>query len=147
MSLREIYGRLCKDELSIVRRAAAMAFINVAKHVDAESLGGEVLELLKVLSTDESQTIQVIAIEFLSTFAGLLRKAHNSAALTAELLPLVKAYSDDPSWKIRQALSKKFGMFSTCFTPQEVADDVFPAVIHLVQDNESEVLTIFRLGF
>lgn len=142
MSLREIYGRLCKDELSIVRRAAAMAFINVAKHVDAESLGGEVLELLKVLSTDESQTIQVIAIEFLSTFAGLLRKVHNSAALTTELLPLVKAYSDDPSWKIRQALSKKFGLFSTCFTPQEVADDVFPAIIHLVQDNESEVRSI-----
>ena len=139
ISLREIFGRLCKDELSIVRRAAATSFINVAKHVDSETLGGEMLDLLKTLCTDESQTIQVIGVEFISTFATLLRKAHNAAALTSEIIPLVKAYSEDASWKIRQALSRKFGLFATCFTPQETSDDIFPAIIHLVQDNESEV--------
>jgi len=120
IALREIYGRLCKDELSIVRRAAAMEFINVAKHVDSETLGGEMVELLKVLCTDESQTIQVVAIEFLSTFSGLLKKAHNSTALSNEVLSLIKSYSDDNSWKIRQALSKKFGLFAPNFLPTEV---------------------------
>lgn len=142
IALREIYGRLCKDELSIVRRAAATSFIHLAKHVDADTLAGEMLELIKALSTDESQTIQVIGIENLAAYAGFLKKLNNSAVLSSEILPMVKAYSDDPSWKIRQALSKNFGLLATCFTPIEVADDVYPALIHLVQDNEAEVRSV-----
>ncbi len=104
VTLREIYARLCKDELPIVRRAAALVFISIAQISDRDSVSGEFLELLKLLCADESQTIQIVAVESLSVYAGLLKKYDNTTALSADLLLLVKQYSEDPSWKLRQAV-------------------------------------------
>lgn len=141
-SILEIYGRLCKDELPIVRRAASLEFIHVAELVDSEVLSGECLNILNALLTDESQTIQVVAIEFLSPFSVLLRKHNNVTALTNEILPQVKSYSDSPSWKVRQALSKKYGAYATSFLPAEVSTDVFTGLIHLILDPEPEVRSL-----
>ncbi len=140
--LRDIYNRLCKDELPIVRRAASIAFIPLARIVDTEILFGEMLALLKALAADESQTIQVVAIESIVPFAQLLKKNNNASALTTDILPLVKSFADDPSWKIRLALSKGFNTFVTIFAASEISADVFPSLIHLIQDPEPEVRSV-----
>jgi serine/threonine-protein phosphatase 2A regulatory subunit A len=142
VSLREIYTRLCKDELSIVRRAASLAFIHIAKVADPETLSGEFLELLKLLCQDESQTIQVTAVESLCTYAGLLKKIDNTTALSADLLLLVKTYAEDPSWRIRQSMSKQYSLFAACFSANEVSEEVFPSLVHLVHDPEPEVRSV-----
>lgn len=142
VSLREIYTRLCKDELSIVRRAASLAFIKIAKVADPETLSGEFLELLKLLCQDESQTIQVTAVESLCIYAGFLKKIDSTTALSADLLLLVKTYAEDPSWRIRQSLSKQYSLFSTCFSANEVSEEVFPSLVHLVHDPEPEVRSV-----
>jgi serine/threonine-protein phosphatase 2A regulatory subunit A len=140
--LRDIYNRLCKDELPIVRRAACIAFIHLARIVDVDILFGEFLALLKALTADESQTIQVIAIESLVPFGNLLKKHNNTSALTTDVLPLVKAFADDPSWKLRLALAKGYSQFCTIFAAAEISADVFPALIHLIQDPEPEVRSL-----
>lgn len=138
--LREIYGRLCKDEMPLVRRAAASNLLRLAGLVDAEVLQGELCQLLKTLIGDESSNVQTIAVESISTYAQLLKKVDGSSlVLTNEFIPFIKTFSDDPSWRLRQAISKGYGSFAKCFMEAEVSSEVFPALIHLVLDPEAEV--------
>lgn len=141
--LREIYGRLCKDELPIVRRAAMSVFMRFSALLDGEILVTEFLNLLKTLINDESQTIQVMAIESLGAYAILLKKSPGgSSILTNDFIPYVKQYSDDPSWKLRQGLARGYGTLAQSFAQAEVSSEIFPALIHMVLDPEPEVRTL-----
>lgn len=141
--LREIYGRLCKDEMPIVRNNAANCFVTFAQIVnDSEIIFNEFLSLLKLLLGDENQIIQVLGIEALAPYALLLKKFNHSTVLSTDFLNYIKTYCDDPSWRIRQALCKKYSLFSQSFVPAEVNTDIFPSLLHLVLDPEPEVRTI-----
>lgn len=140
--LREIYGRLCRDELPIVRRAAANVFHSFSKLVDAETLTGEFTSLMKALIADDSQTIQVAAVENLAQFTVLLKKANATSILTTDFLPMVKSFADDQSWRIRLGLAKGFGVFASSFLPAEVSSDILPSLAHLSLDPEPEVRTL-----
>lgn len=139
---REIYTRLCKDELTIVRRAAALQVMKVAPLLPTDVLAGDYLALVQMLVSDESQTIQVAAIEQLSDYALLLKEHNQVSPLTNEILPLVKTFSDSTSWKVRQALSKKYGTFAKAFLAAEVSAEVYTWVINLIQDPEPEVRSV-----
>lgn len=140
--LREIYGRLCRDELPIVRRGGALVFQNFSKLVDTELLTNEFLTLLKTFLADESQTVQVIGVENLASYSALLKKGNATSILTADILPMVKSYADDHSWRIRQALVKGFGQFASVFLAAEVSTDVLPSLGHLALDPEPDVRTL-----
>jgi serine/threonine-protein phosphatase 2A regulatory subunit A len=118
-------------------------FLRFCGMVDTEVLTNEFLNLLKTLIIDESQTIQVMAIEVLTGYAALLKKASGGGAiLTNDFLPYIKQFSDDPSWRLRQGLAREYGKFSTSFAQAEVTTEVFPALIHMVLDPEPEVRTL-----
>jgi serine/threonine-protein phosphatase 2A regulatory subunit A len=140
--LREIYGRLCRDELPIVRRAGSLAFQNFCKLVDSEILSNEFLTLLKTILADESQVIQVIGVENLASYSTLLKKCNATAILSNEILPMVKNYSDDHSWRTRQSLVKGFGQFALVFLPAEVSSEVLTSLGHMALDPEPDVRTL-----
>jgi serine/threonine-protein phosphatase 2A regulatory subunit A len=141
--LREIYGRLCKDEMPIVRSNAANYFIALSTIInDSEIINNEFLNLLKALLVDESQIIQVIAIECLASYSILLKKFNHSAVISSDFLTYIKTYCDDNSWRIRQALCKKFSLFSQSFAVTEINSDVLPSLLHMVLDPEPEVRTL-----
>jgi len=142
MSVREFYTRLCKDELSIVRRAAALQFYKLATQIPNDALSGDYLALMHTLVSDESQVIQVVVIEQLCSFSALLKERNLVNALSTEVLPLVKSFADSTSWKVRQALSKKYGTFATAFLAAEVSSDLFTCLINLIQDPEPEVRSL-----
>lgn len=137
--LREIYTRLCKDEMPIVRRVATLNIMRVAGLVDNDVLHGEMSVLVKALLADESQVVQALAVEYIAPFALLLKKTEGIHVLSNDILPFVKAFSDDPSWRVRQSISKGYGSFAKSFMQAEVSADVFPALIHLSLDPEAEV--------
>lgn len=138
-TVRDIFTRLCRDELPIVRRAASGAFVDVAKLSDPASLTGDLLSLLKTLVADENQTIQVNGVAAIPTYAKLLKAVNATGPLSSDVLPLVRAFADDPSWRVRLALSKDYGVFATTFAPADVSADVFASLIQLIQDPEPEV--------
>lgn len=140
--VRDIYARLCKDELPIVRRAAALQFLKLSQYLEADALIGDFFTLFNTLVNDESQTVQIIAIEMLAPYATLLKTFNHNALLTSDVLSTIKTFTDSQSWKMRQSLAKKFGMFAKIFSVQEVTSDVFPCLINLVQDPEPEVRSI-----
>lgn len=141
--LREIYGRLCKDEMPIVRGQAAYFFIPFAQIInDSEIIYNEFLSLLKTLIADESQVIQVLGVEALAPYSLLLKKFNHTTIISNEFLNYIKTYCDDSSWKMRQALCKKFSLFAQSFTSSEVSTDIFPALLHMVLDPEPEVRSV-----
>jgi serine/threonine-protein phosphatase 2A regulatory subunit A len=140
--VRDIYARLCKDELPIVRRAAALQFVKLSQYLDADALVGDFFTLFNTLVNDESQTVQIIALEVLAPYSALLKTFNHNALLTSDVLSTIKTFTDSQSWKMRQSLAKKFGMFAKIFTVQEVTSDIFPCLINLVQDPEPEVRSI-----
>ena len=141
--LREIYMRLVIDELPMVRRAAAQVFLKVANEAESEVVLDDYLQVMKSFATDEYQTVRVIGTENLLPFLKLLKKLDTPEAVAAasELLPIVKAAGEDLSWRIRLAISKDYGDFAEMFTAEEVANEIFPLGVHLIQDNEPDVRT------
>ena len=107
-SIREIYSTLCRDEMIMVKRAAAIALPKLAEHVEDEILSGDLLQLLKLMTADEYQNIRVISIENCVPYSLLLHKANVSAAAGLELIPIIRGATDDHSWKVRLAISKNF---------------------------------------
>ena len=62
-----------------------------------------------------------------------------TAILLSEILPLLKAFSEDPSWRVRQAVLGEFTTFVRMFSAVEVKNDIFPMIVKLLHDNEPEV--------
>lgn len=141
--LREIYGRLCKDEMPNVRNAAANFFVALSQIVnDSEIIYNEFLTLLKTLIGDESQIIQVVGIEAIAPYGLLLKKFNHITIISNDFLNYIKTYCDDSSWRIRQALCRKFSLFAQSFTISEINTDIFPALLHMVLDPEPEVRVV-----
>ena len=142
--LREAFIRLCKDELPIVRRAASAQFVQLIPMLDSEALSSEFLQLLQTICGDENQTVQVSGVEAIAPYCALLKKggSNSTTILTSDLLGMVKSFTDSTSWKIRQALSRRFGVFATAFLPAEVTADIFTCLIHLILDPEPEVRSL-----
>lgn len=190
--LKDIYIRLCKDELPIVRRAASQQLLTFSEVIctnqNAGILGGglastvipppksttssanilqpnynslsltsfsnvnfltspeviqlisqDFLTLLLSLLTDDDQTTQVTAFESLSRFTLLLKKLNCVTQISNDILPAVKNFSEDPSWKIRLALVKYFKLFAYSFTPAEISTHLFSCLVSLALDNETDV--------
>lgn len=138
--VQEVYFALCKDEMPIVRRAAAATFPKIAPLVDKSAQAGEFLQILKSLSSpDEHPTVKILAAQCYIDFIQLLN--HNEQAETAyeDLINFVKNSVDDHSWRIRLAVVENFGALAVCFSPEVVAAEIFHCFTTLLQDPEADV--------
>lgn len=140
-ALREVYNKLIADELPMVRRSAALSFIKLSSYAEPEALTTEFLQMMKATASDEHATVRVTATLSLNEFASLLKKVPSSSSALTDLLPTIKAAVEDPSWRIRQGISKNYVTFATSYSGQEVKNDLFPGGILLMQDSEPEVRT------
>lgn len=138
--VQEVYFALCKDEMPIVRRAAASTFSKIAPLVEKSAQAGEFLQILKSLSApEEHPTVKILAAECYIDFIQLLN--HNEQAETAyeDLINFVKNSVDDHSWRIRLAVVENFGALAVCFSPEVVSAEIFHCFTTLLQDSEAEV--------
>ena len=139
MVFMEIFARLCADDLSMVRKAGVNAFLRTSSFASAALQSGEFLQLFKTLLNDESQSVKVAAIEYMAPYTLALKKIDAMAVMTTELLKVIKLATDDPSWRVRLAISKTFGTYASVFDPTDVLTELFPAAIHMIQDPEPDV--------
>jgi serine/threonine-protein phosphatase 2A regulatory subunit A len=140
-TIREIYAKYVQDEMSMVRRAASQCFIRLASLMDHELVQTDMLALMKSTAIDEHPSVKVTAVENLHQFCTLLKKIDAPASVISEIVPTVKATADDPSWRVRLAISKTFGNFAASVPSADVTNDVYPSAINLIQDPEPEVRT------
>jgi serine/threonine-protein phosphatase 2A regulatory subunit A len=139
-AIQELYQTLCRDEMTIVRRAAAIAFPKILKHVDPPLQSTEYLELLKAFSSaDEHLTVRTLIVQSFLGYCQQLTKSNVLSNILEEIVPVIKGAADDTSWKIRLAIVKDFGQFASCFPRETVVTDIFPSFVHLIQDSEADV--------
>ena len=139
-AVKEVYLALCRDDMAIVRRAAAQAFAKVVTVASPELQASDFLEVLKSLSgLDEHQTVRILAIQTYVPYCLLLEQNGVIRGPTEDLVALIKAAVDDPSWKVRLSIVKDFGSLATCFPADVVSAEVFTCFVHLLQDSEADV--------
>jgi len=144
-SIREIYTALSRDEMIMVRRAAALAFPKMAVIVEPDVKTGEMLQLLKAMAADEHQNVKIIGIENCISYSTVLNEIGTSGTAGLELIPIIRSSTDDPSWKVRNAVSKTYGSLAPCFPADVVSAELLPGLVNLLQDSESDV-RIFTLS-
>lgn len=135
----ESFKLLATDELSMVRRGAASNIVKLAKECAAGPVVSEIVELMKIMLTDENLAVRVIAFESLGLLSLEMKRLSVSTPLMSDFAKLIHAASDDPSWKIREVVAKNFGIYATSFPASAVASDIFPALIAAQQDGEEDV--------
>jgi len=98
-------------------------------------------QVIKSFATDEYPTVRLIGTENLLPYLKALKVigSDDATAAAAELLPIVKAAVEDPSWRVKLAISKDFGAYADVFSPDEVASEIFPSALRLIQDQEPDV--------
>jgi serine/threonine-protein phosphatase 2A regulatory subunit A len=139
-AIQDIYLALGRDEMTIVRRAAALAFPKILRHADPSAQSSQYLDLIKNMNTpEEHPTVKEIAIQNYVAFFTTLRASNALASIMNEIVPLVKLAADDSSWKVRLAIAKDFGSLAECFPQDIVSSEIFPSFIHLIQDSEADV--------
>eukprot|EP00602_Paraphysomonas_sp_CaronLab_P003524 CAMPEP_0185025596 /NCGR_PEP_ID=MMETSP1103-20130426/8491_1 /TAXON_ID=36769 /ORGANISM="Paraphysomonas bandaiensis, Strain Caron Lab Isolate" /LENGTH=554 /DNA_ID=CAMNT_0027558833 /DNA_START=228 /DNA_END=1892 /DNA_ORIENTATION=- len=142
-AVQDIYFGLCRDDMAIVRRAAALAFPKVVKLAEPSAQSAEFLELLKSLSSpDEHQTVRILAVQSYVSYCKTLTESNVMAPVVGEVGPLVKAAVDDNSWKVRLAIVNEYGVFASCFPAEYVTAEIFPSFVHLLQDSEADVRSL-----
>ena len=140
----ELYAnKVLTDEMSIVKRAAANSFIKTVRYcTDARAKSNEFLAMMKSILNDEVASVKIIGIENLSTYATILKENGSADVLSTDILPLVKAATEDASWMVRKTISQRYGLFAKCFSKEEVTETVFPGLMLLVQDQEPDVRSL-----
>eukprot|EP00607_Mallomonas_marina_P008856 CAMPEP_0182423938 /NCGR_PEP_ID=MMETSP1167-20130531/10037_1 /TAXON_ID=2988 /ORGANISM="Mallomonas Sp, Strain CCMP3275" /LENGTH=561 /DNA_ID=CAMNT_0024603325 /DNA_START=176 /DNA_END=1864 /DNA_ORIENTATION=- len=144
-SIREIYSALSRDEMIMVRRAAALALPKMAAIVEPEVKTGELLQLLKTMAADEHQNVKIVGIENCISYSLVLHEMNAATTVGMELVPIIRSSTDDPSWKVRNAVSKTYGSLAPCFPAEVVSTELLPGMVNLLQDSEADV-RIFTLS-
>ncbi|TYZ68847.1 hypothetical protein PybrP1_001847, partial [[Pythium] brassicae (nom. inval.)] len=126
--LRDFFQVLCNDETPMVRRAAAS---NIGK----EHLNAMVLPLFRALTTDDQDSVRLLAIESSAAIAQLLTPDENAQ----HVLPIVRASVEDRSWRVRFSVAKDFFPLSRAMGSQITESELLACFTNLLQDAEAEV--------
>lgn len=136
-ALMQTFGELSRDEILIVRRATATVIPRLAGFCTSAQMM-ELCQMHKQLCADESSAVQVTAINNSAAIAKVFKDKGATDALS-ELVPLIKAESEDHSWCIRTAVAQNYGDFAEVFSEHDLTTEVFPALGTLLLDPESDI--------
>lgn len=137
--LRNTYGRLLRDEMHIVRRAAVSKFSEMFSIASSPVQIEWFIPLLKEISVDENAAVKVLAVEGYELITKSLHASGSSALLVSELIPLIKAASSDESWKVRLTTAKMYGGLVTRIPADVCKSELFPGAMKLLMDNETDI--------
>ena len=100
--LMKMYDVLSKDETPQVRKQAAIVLNDMIKLIPKVS-ETELLNIFSRFYKDEQDTVRMQGIDSCVCFAHQLPPAK----VTAFLLPYIKKFADDKSWRIRYLIADK----------------------------------------
>ena len=101
--LRQFYIDLCRDDMPMVRRAAAANFARFAQVIDPYFVKSEFVAIIQSLTTDSQDAVKVSAVECAGKVIALLKNDDVSRSL----LPAMKTAAEDKkSWRLRFALAE-----------------------------------------
>jgi serine/threonine-protein phosphatase 2A regulatory subunit A len=141
--IRDVFYRLQGDENVMVRVMGVNVFLEMVAVCDGgPETTTELLAALRTFLGDSSSCISESAISLLPHFTVKLHELEMGSVIRSELLPIIKDLAESGSWRVRQAVTKDFGMYVTAFDKEMVVEELFPVIVSLLKDLESEVRQI-----
>jgi len=138
----KLFRDLSKDDTPMVRRAAASNLGDLGKAVSqigTELLEQEIIPVARELGDDEQDSVRLLVVENAATIARLVPADHSSR--TEILLPLVRGFVADKSWRVRYMVADQLGDLCDAFGEKPTTEDLLPGFIALLKDSEAEVRT------
>jgi serine/threonine-protein phosphatase 2A regulatory subunit A len=133
--IRQKFIELCNEETPMVRRAIASKIGEFATFVEKDIVINELIPIFKQLSTDEQDSVKVLALESLKSIAKILNASENKT----HALPIIIAATEDKSWKIRLALAKNFAQLAEAFGKEITDISLIQIFTNLLKDSETDV--------
>jgi len=137
--LRTSFAQLCRDDTPMVRRAASAHLGHLARSVHAasepEHLHSDLLPLFAALSSDEQDSVRLLAVENCVQLGKLLSTAENHSAV----LPVMRAVSQDKSWRVRYVVAEHFCELAEQMGTEVTRAELVPTFVALLKDGEAEV--------
>merc|ERR1712060_945635 len=125
----------------MVRRAASS---NLGKLATAVHTAGEtnhfktdLLPLFAALSADDQDSVRLLAVENCVRVGKLLSVAENEQAV----LPIIRAVSQDKSWRVRYVVGEHFCELVPAVGDEVTRLEMLPTFVRLLGDVEAEVRT------
>lgn len=136
--LRVLFGKLCEDDMPMVRRSAAANLGKLAAQGTAETIKAEYMKMFTLLAGDDQDNVRPLAIEAALHFAKLL-SAEDSASL---IIPALHEASKDRSWRVRHIVAEKYPALQEALGAEASRTELAPMLVRLLQDQEKEVRMI-----
>lgn len=146
-----LFQALCSDDTPMVRRAAASnigvclssEFVaqqyrtnwlvfgpkKFAPTLEKEHISALVIPLFRALTSDDQDSVRLLAIESSSAIADLLSPEENSQFV----LPIVRASVEDRSWRVRFSIAKDFFPLSRAMGKQITESELLACFTNLLQ--------------
>nr|CAA57527.1 65 kDa regulatory subunit of protein phosphatase 2A [Arabidopsis thaliana] len=133
--LRATYSQLCKDDMPMVRRAAASNLGKFATTVESTFLIAEIMTMFDDLTKDDQDSVRLLAVEGCAALGKLLEPQD----CVARILPVIVNFSQDKSWRVRYMVANQLYELCKAVGPDCTRTDLVPAYVRLLRDNEAEV--------
>lgn len=130
--LRNIYFKLCDEDLPLIKRSAVKEFGHLCMVMEKEVVNPDMINYFKKFM-NESDSIRVL---LLSSLLQLVKLFQNTD-LQRINVQVVVAASDDKSWRVRHELAKLFPQLIDGFGTQ--INELLPTFANLIKDSETEV--------
>lgn len=135
---------VCRDDIPMVRRAAASNLKNIIPLLSAETISTVVIDLYKFLASDNQDSVRLHVIEVAAALAASFVKnksSEQSKELSISIVkPVLIATSQDASWRVRYMVADCFVTLSKSLS-EDTVKEVLPVFVKLLSDSEQEVRT------
>jgi len=135
--LRSLYLSLCKDDVPMVRRAAATHLGSIVKQLEKQQIKEEVLPIFQSLSIDEQDSVRLLTVDVSTAIAS----SFSTEESIQYVLPVAVSCAADKSWRVRYMVADKFCELAKGLGPDITKSHLVTIFSKLLKDNEPEVRT------
>lgn len=136
--IKDLYTKLCEDEMPMVRRAAAANLGSLVKISSQEVTKTDLLPLFNRLVGDEQDNVRPLAVEAAIEIAKVLGPEDTQGLLIGPL----HAASKDRSWRVRHVVAERFRELQTACGLDLARTELSTMLVRLMRDQEKEVCSL-----
>lgn len=132
----QIFSKLSQDQVPQVRKTVAVTLQEMIKLIPKVS-EQEIVSIFNKLLQDEQDSVRMQGIDN----AIQLAKALPVAQINALIVPFIKKFAEDQSWRIRYLVADRIGEISAAVGTDLAKDQFLGFFCSFLEDKESEVRT------
>ncbi|KAI4462166.1 serine/threonine-protein phosphatase pp2a 65 kda regulatory subunit [Holotrichia oblita] len=137
-NIRQLFLSLLENESPMVKREAAKYFADIIKVVEVQYLKEEFIPSFKKLSTDDQDSVRLLAVNVAVALASRL----SPAEIEEHILDTLNSLCADFSWRVRYQFANEINSIQTAVGPSITRKSIVPLYQILVRDTEANIREI-----